>query len=90
MEMLTSQGLLTSANVALPVGVTAQTHEECSPQEDVLSSPSLSSPQTSEHSPTTTMSTASSHSQTGTETRRKADTKWSKGINKYFFNLCIV
>lgn len=76
MEILSSQGLLISPNVALPVGVQSQSHEEVSPQDEGGSS-SLSSPQTSEYSPTN--AGGNNHSQIGTETRRK-DSKWSKGI----------
>lgn len=79
MEILSSQGLLISPNVALPVGVTVP-HDEVSPSEEALSSPSLSSPQTSEYSMSTTASATSLLSQ-GTE-RRKVDPKWNKNICK--------
>lgn len=82
MEVLSSQGLLISPNVALPMGV-AVSHDEISPPEEALSSPSLSSPQTSEHSMSTTASATSLHSQ-GTE-RRKVDAKWSKSKKEIHF-----
>lgn len=79
MEILSSQGLLISPNVALPVGVQSQPHEEVSPQDEGGSS-TLSSPQTSEYSPTAN-AVGNNHSQIGTEPRRK-DSKWSKGTIK--------
>lgn len=79
MEMLTSQGLLISPSVALPVGVTLA-HDEVSPPEEALSSPNLMSPQITEHSLPTAASAPSLYTQ-GTE-RRKIDAKWNKPTNK--------